>query len=222
MVRRLVKDFLVKRGFGSYIEKSPLKLGQIRWEIRHAMSSILFLSFFAVLALKLEQYGYLTIHWSGITWIQVTFDLSLFAIWNEIYFFCCHYLLHRPWFFKKVHIIHHHSVTVTPYSSLSFHWFEAFLVSGTMLSIQLIHGFNILAIMLWPAISLICNTFGHSNFSFHSSQRGSRFLENNWRHNLHHTKVSKNFAFWTPWPDTLLLFLTKRTSKATVKSKADS
>jgi sterol desaturase/sphingolipid hydroxylase (fatty acid hydroxylase superfamily) len=217
--RRIIRDVLIERGYGAYIDPRPLKPGQIGREIRQSMISILFLSFTAVLALKLEQYGHLRILWKDIGIARALFDLGLFAVWNEIWFFACHWLLHRPWFFKRVHIAHHHSVTVTPFTSLSFHWFEALLLSGTMISIQLLHGFNILSIMLWPGISLLCNIFGHSNFTFHASRRGERFLENNWRHNLHHTKVGRNFGFWTPWPDALLAAVTGR--KGGPKPKAD-
>jgi Delta7-sterol 5-desaturase len=212
--RWFIRDVLVARGAGAYIDPRPLKSGQIRWEIRHSLTSILFLSFFAVLALKLEQQGHLKIHWNDITLAQIGYDLLLLAVWNEMYFFSCHWLLHRPWFFKKVHIAHHYSVTVNPFSSLSFHWFEALLLGGTMITVQHLHGFNILSIMLWPPISLVCNALGHSNFHFRSSQRGARFLENNWRHNVHHTRVSRNFGFWTPWPDALLGLLSRRKPEA--------
>lgn len=211
--RLVIREVLVKRRLGTFIDPRPLKPGQIGWEIRHSILTMFFLSFSAVLALKLEQSGYLEIRWKDITFARAALDLALLAIWNEIWFFSCHWLLHRPWFFKKVHIIHHRSMTVTPFTSLSFHWFEALLLSGTMISIQLMHGFNILSIMIWPGISLICNTVGHSNFSFNSSQGGTGFLENNWRHNLHHTQVSRNFGFWTPWPDALAARLTRRKPK---------
>jgi sterol desaturase/sphingolipid hydroxylase (fatty acid hydroxylase superfamily) len=200
----LLVRFLIRRGLGASIEARPLKPGQIGWEIRHSLSSMLFLSFFAVLALKLEQAGRLTIHWEGISVGQVLLDLGLFAAWNEVYFFACHWLLHRPFLFRTVHIAHHHSVATTPFSSLSFHWFEALLYSGTMISIQMVHGFNILSIMLWPAISLTANTLGHSNFSLRDGARGAAFLENNWRHQAHHSRVNRHFAFWTPWPDAVL------------------
>lgn len=211
--RWAIEKVLIRRGLGARIDPRPLKPGQIGWEIRHSFSTMLILSFTAVLALKLEQHGYLAIRWEGITLARAALDLALLAAWNEIWFFACHWLLHRPWFFRKVHIVHHHSVTVNPFTTLSFHWFEALLLSGTMISIQLLHGFNILSIMLWPGISLVCNTLGHSNFHFHGSRRGIRFLENNWRHNLHHTKVSRNFGFWTPWPDALLARVAGRKTK---------
>lgn len=216
----LIIRSLLRRGRGFPIDPRSLKPGQIRWEIRHSFSSMLFLGFFAVLALKLEQAGTLTIHWSGITPFQVTYDLLLFAAWNEIYFFSCHWLLHRPLLFRTVHIAHHHSVTTTPFSSLSFHWVEALLYSGTMISIQMVHGFNILSIMLWPALSLVANTVGHSNFSFHRTTRGAAFLENNWRHQAHHTKVGRHFGFWTAWPDAALQWAQSRFPGAKGKPKA--
>jgi len=211
--RWFIRDVLVRRGIGSYIDPRPLKPGQIGWEIRHSLASILFLSFFAVLALKLEQYGHLAIRWREITFTRAALDLALLAGWNEVWFFSCHWLLHRPWLFRKVHIAHHHSSTVTPFSSLSFHWFEALLLSGTMISIQLLHGFNILSIMIWPGLSLVLNTIGHGNFHFPSSRRGESFLENNGRHNVHHTKVGRNYGFWTPWPDALLALVAARKAK---------
>jgi Delta7-sterol 5-desaturase len=203
----LIRHILIKRSMGSYIDARPLKPGQIRAEIRHSFASMFFLSFFAVLALKLEQYGRLTILWSGFSPVRVIVDVLLFAAWNEIYFFACHWLLHRPFFFRHVHNVHHYSVTTSPFSSLSFHWFEALLYSGTMILAMGLHSFDILAIMLWPGISLIANTFGHSNFTWRSNRQGAAFMENNWRHGAHHKRINKNFSYWAPWPDSALRWL---------------
>ncbi len=196
-----IRDVLIKRKLGFYIDNRPIKAGQIGHEIRKSMSAMLFLSFFAVLALKLEEHGMLTILWKDFSLVRALGDLLLFAAWNELYFFSCHWLLHRPFLFRRVHSVHHYSVTTTPFSSLSFHWFEALLYSGTMILIMLVHDFDILAIMLWPAISMTANTFGHANFSWPTHTQGASFLENNWRHGTHHRKATRNFGFWTPWLD---------------------
>ena len=210
----LIRNLLVKRKWGFYIDERPLKIGQISSEIRNSFASMFFLSFFAVLALKLEQYGYLTILWRDISPMRVLIDIFLFAVWNEVYFFFCHWLLHQPFFFRHVHIVHHQSVTTSSFSTLSFHWFEALLYSGTMIMIMLVHHFNILAIMAWPAISLLANTFGHSNFSFNINQQGKDFLENNFRHSTHHKRINRNFAFWAQWPDKTLHWFQNDRSKS--------
>lgn len=46
---------------------------------------------------------------------------------HDVYFFCIHWLIHRPVLYKWVHSVHHNSINPSPWSSLSMHPVESFL-----------------------------------------------------------------------------------------------
>lgn len=92
---------------------------------------------------------------------------------------------------KHVHKVQHQSVIPTVYSTYSLHWFEALLLSSLPFTIAPIYNFAPLALLIYPLNNMILNFAGHSNYRF-----TNKFLNKiGKRHNLHHTKFSKNFGF---------------------------
>ena len=49
--------------------------------------------------------------------------LYLFA--HDTWFYWTHRLMHRPWWFKKAHAVHHESRPPTAWAAMSFHPWEA-------------------------------------------------------------------------------------------------
>lgn len=54
----------------------------------------------------------------------------MLLLFNDLWFYGVHRLLHRPFLFKHIHSTHHRSRHVTPLSSYSFHVAEAMLVTA--------------------------------------------------------------------------------------------
>lgn len=184
----------VSQGEYGLIVEDPKNLkDQINREIGHSLISIFIFGLYG----PLTWYCYLQ------GWININFDFSIFIfifevfllfIWNEIHFFCCHWLLHQGILYRRIHYIHHQSRRATPYSAYSFHWIEAIMLGSVMLCALFLKDFSIYALLTLPLFSLFFNVIGHSNL------RAGRLF---WpsasnRHAIHHTKINKSygFTFW--------------------------
>lgn len=59
--------------------------------------------------------------------------IFLIPIWETVYFFVIHRLIHWPLLYKTVHHLHHRNTNVAPWSGLSMHPVEHFLFLGSVL-----------------------------------------------------------------------------------------
>lgn len=74
---------------------------------------------------------YVTEELPPLTFKDTVSKLGLAAILSDVLFYCSHYLLHRPWFYKHVHKIHHEFKAPYGLCAIYAHWFEA-LVGNTL------------------------------------------------------------------------------------------
>lgn len=95
---------------------------------------------------------------------------------------------------KRIHFIHHKSKVPTVYSVFSFHWVEAFLLSTVPLTIVPFIPFAILAIFIYPFVSILLNFAGHCNYRFGDGEGKSWRLFGTY-HNEHHSKGRRNYGF---------------------------
>ncbi|MEZ4750285.1 MAG: sterol desaturase family protein [Bdellovibrionota bacterium] len=58
-------------------------------------------------------------------WFYFFLSVPLLMGLHEVYFYWTHRWLHHPWWFKRVHRVHHESVNPTPWAVFSFHPVEA-------------------------------------------------------------------------------------------------
>lgn len=142
-----------------------------------------------------EKYGWL--------WLVVSFPLLL--VWQDVYFYATHRLLHTRWWFKHVHSVHHRSRQPSPWAAYSFHPIEA-LVNGLVTPLALcvvpLHGGVLLAAVLHQ---IIRNTHGHAaveimpaGFTRHAV---GRFFTTTTHHHLHHETARGNYGLWFTWWD---------------------
>ncbi len=80
--------------------------------------------------------------WDNRGWTKVYTDISAFPLWylplsvvlylaaHDTWFYWTHRLMHRPWWFKTAHAVHHESRPPTAWAAMSFHPWEA--LSGAM------------------------------------------------------------------------------------------
>lgn len=125
-------------------------------------------------------------------------------IWAEIYFYYSHWLLHKPALFF-IHRHHHQSMTLNPWTSLSFSISERLI---------LLFGISLLPALLssWLALpkevyisyffmNYILNVYGHMNVEiipskFVKSFLGKVFLTPSY-HALHHLRYNGHFGLFT-------------------------
>ncbi len=165
---------------------------QIRFEIKHSLTSIFIFGFSAfpiIYLIRAENINLLPD-----TFLNVLVGLVILTLWNEIHFFIVHRILHISFFMRHVHFVHHTSNVPTVYSVYSFHWLEALLLSTVPLTIVPFISFSPMAIFLYPFASILLNYAGHCNYRFGNGTSVSWKLFGT-HHNEHHFKAKKNYGF---------------------------
>lgn len=197
---RKVCTFLYQRNIISKISNKEVSSEQVRFEIRYSMQSILIFGFSGLPVVWLIRLDIIQLLPNNI--YNVLSGVLILTLWNEFHFFLVHRLMHVPFLMKKVHYIHHRSLTPTTYSVYSFHWLEAFLLSTVPLTITPFIPFSPMAIFLYPLASILLNFAGHCNYRFGKGTGPSLFTFGT-RHAEHHYKGRKNYGFATNFLDWL-------------------
>ena len=189
-------QLLEKAGFAEKIEMQAPSPGQIKREIINSLVSIIIFGFSVWPVVWLYRNEIFQPH--ADTPIAILKGLLLLNVWNEIHFFLVHRIMHLPFFFKNVHLVHHRSRIPTVWSVYSFHWFEALLLSTVPTILCIVFSPPLLAIALYPLNSILFNFAGHCNYrlSFLGSKEGLAS-----RHILHHKKSNCNYGFVSGFPD---------------------
>jgi Delta7-sterol 5-desaturase len=196
----MTRRVLPRLGIGRIIDGRAIPPRQIPRELRLSLVSIAVFGVYGSLTLWLQRQGWIEILWIYSPW-RLILDLFLLTLWNEVHFYLCHALLHKPWFYKKVHRQHHLSVVPTPFSTYSFHWFEAVLLSSVMLVYMAVLPLSMGAIILFPVLSLFMNNIGHMNYAVFPGLALDHLFSSSRRHTLHHTHIKGNYGFAFPWFD---------------------
>ncbi len=197
---QLTQKVLPTFKIGRVIDSRPIPPRQITREVRLSLISILVFGAYGGLTLGLQRLGLIHIDWIHSPW-RLVLDLILLTLWNEVHFYASHYLLHLPWFYRHVHRHHHLSVVPTPFSTYSFHWFEAVLLSSVMVTYMAFAPLSMGAIILFPALSLFMNNIGHMNYAVFPKLALNHLFSSCRRHTLHHTHIKGNYGFAFPWFD---------------------
>ena len=184
---------------GAAVDTRPLRDGQLQREITRSLVSILIFAIYGLITYKLWQAGYLQIDIRA-PWLRVSLEMVVLFLWNELHFYCCHRVLHTRWLYRHVHRIHHESVVPTPFSTYSFHWFEATLLGSVMMLPMLFHTFSLAALVSLPVLSILFNTIGHANYNVFA-KKSSALYSASVEHSMHHRRVSGNYGFYLPMLD---------------------
>lgn len=197
-----ITDYLVRRKEPDLkkIVNAPKKR-QRAIEIRNSLISILVFSLQAILFQQLFAMGIFQVGFSQ-PW-NCLWEIPMLFLWNEVHFYCMHWLLHRKWMIRNVHRVHHWSVEPTAYSIYSFHWVEAFMLGTVIFFPLFVHNFQIYSLLSLPLMSLLVNLLGHCNHELSDESDPSSFSKYTFRHSMHHKYGKGNFGFMLPWIDQL-------------------
>ena len=174
------------------IESKNVSKQQIVFEIKHSIKSIVIFGFSIIPIIYLVRLG--EINLLPDTLVNVAIGIIILTVWNEIHFYIVHRVMHQKLMMKYVHIIHHKSHVPTVYSVYSFHWLEAFLLSTVPLTIIPFVPISIIAVFIYPLISILLNFAGHCNYRFGNGEGNSWLLFGTF-HNQHHSRGRKNYGF---------------------------
>ncbi len=197
----VTRRILPRLSIGEVIDRRPLLPGQVRTEVLRSLVSIAVFASYGVATVAAERSGLVVIRWQE-TALSFLGDLLLLFLWNEVHFYLIHRLLHTRWLMRHVHTVHHRSVVPTPFSTYSFHWVEAVLLSSVMLLWLMVLPLGIGAVLCFPLLSLALNCIGHMNYAVFPGARLIDLMAGCRRHTWHHTHGG-NYGFYLPWLDAL-------------------
>jgi Delta7-sterol 5-desaturase len=190
---------LKNRGIIEKVVSEKPSYNQIKREIRNSLVSIFIFGFSSFPIVYLYRIGYLDLIPNS--FINVVLSLIALNIWNEVHFFLVHKLMHRPFFMRNIHKVHHQSFIPTIWSVFSLHWVEAALLSLVPFVLSLVYPLAPLSFLLYPLNSILINFAGHCNYRLKGFE--NTFLGFASKHIVHHQKGNKNFGFLSSLLDKL-------------------
>lgn len=138
----------------------------------------------------------------GWWWLPVSIGLYLLA--HDAWFYWTHRLMHRPWWFARVHAVHHASRPPTAWAAMSFHPWEA--LSGAVLfpALAFVVPIHVGMLGLVLLAASVMGTTNHMGWEMLPARvvRGpiGRAVISAAHHELHHRNYRSNyglyFRFW--------------------------
>jgi Delta7-sterol 5-desaturase len=154
--------------------------------------------------------------WDNHGWTQIYTNVADFPLWylplsvflylfaHDTWFYWTHRLMHRPWWFKTAHAVHHESRPPTAWAAMSFHPWEALTGALIIPALVFIIPVHIGALGLVLAVMTVMGITNHMGWEIFP-----RFMVNgllgNWlitatHHQKHHDAYRGNyglyFRFW--------------------------
>jgi Delta7-sterol 5-desaturase len=180
---------------------------QIRREIRWSLASA---AIYGVPA------GIVAWGWDNRGWTQIYRDASDFPLWylalsvllylfaHDTWFYWTHRLMHRPYWFKLAHAVHHDSRPPTAWAAMSFHPWEALTGAIIIPALVFIIPIHIAALGLVLAIMTIMGITNHMGWELFPRFMVNGLLGNllitATHHQKHHDAYRGNyglyFRFW--------------------------
>jgi sterol desaturase/sphingolipid hydroxylase (fatty acid hydroxylase superfamily) len=178
-----------------------LNAKQIRREIGHTFVTLLagMTSSGAVVALHAAGLAKLSTApaspWVILAWVAAG------IIFNDAWFYGWHRLLHHPKLFRHIHVVHHKSVDVNPFTSYSFHAVEAVLLGAWIVPAALWLPIPMTALAVLQVFGLANNVMAHLGYEFLPAWILKvpllRWTNTATFHSLHHSRSRGNFGLHT-------------------------
>lgn len=150
--------------------------------------------------------------WQQRGWTQIYTDASSYPLWwmplsvftylalHDTWFYWTHRLMHRPWWFKAMHAVHHDSRPPTAWAAMSFHPWEA--LTGAIVIPLLVFFIPIHVAMLGLVLTImtvmgVTNHMGWEMFPrwlVHGPL--GHWLITASHHELHHQKYRCNYGLY--------------------------
>jgi Delta7-sterol 5-desaturase len=178
---------------------------QIKSELKNALLVFLVGAFSSSIILYLNSLGYNKIYKNFDDYSLSWGITSFFVIWiiDDAWFYWVHRLLHNKSIYHYIHEVHHRSIDVTPFSSMSFHFVEAFLLSSWIFPVSFAIPIPVTILGIFQLLGLFNNVKAHLGYEIYPAifNRGwLQLLTSSTYHNMHHSKFNGNyglhFRFW--------------------------
>lgn len=178
---------------------------QIKRELKNSLYTLLVGATFSSVVIFLSTKGYTKIYINSSDY-HVFFSLAGFFILlliDDTWFYWSHRLLHHPKIYKYIHREHHKSIDVNPFTSMSFHFLEAIILTLWILPVSFIFPIYAPALLVLQVWGLLDNVKAHLGYELYPSWWNKSvfgFMTSSTHHNMHHGKFNGNyglhFRFW--------------------------
>ena len=193
----------LRRGIVAGPKNPDRRRRQIRSEIGWSLLSALIYAVPAgIVAVGWHEHGWTAIYDDpgeyGWLWLPASVLVYLFA--HDTWFYWTHRLMHRPWWFARVHAVHHASRPPTAWAAMAFHPWEA--LSGAWLFPALvfvvpIHWGALLVVLLAATFFGVTNHMGWEIFPRSWVEgRFGRGMITAAHHELHHRRYLSNYGLY--------------------------
>ncbi|MBV8465896.1 MAG: sterol desaturase family protein [Burkholderiales bacterium] len=177
---------------GRTLDPTPPRAGQLREEFRAGLVTCLIFGIVTLLYRPL-CHGV----WPG-SWGQGLFQLLAFSVFNNLYTYSTHRLLHSRALIRY-HRVHHRSVRLTPWSGYSVHPVEALIIGATLPVFMLFVPIGIGAAFFLHDLGMLYTTCIHCNYELMPSWPArhwlKRLIDDPAFHRVHHTQGNVNYGF---------------------------
>ncbi len=200
---------LLKRRLARRVIDAWPSAGDLRREIGYSVSTLFVFAALGMAVFALVITGHAEIYREPARhgWAWYVLSLPAMLLWHDAYFYWTHRLLHRPWWLRHVHGVHHRSRQPSPFAAYAFHPVEA-LINGLVTPLALLvvplHWHVLVAFSLHQ---IVRNAHGHAAVEI--MPRGfvrhavwGRFTTTT-HHHLHHETARGNYGLWFTWWDRL-------------------
>jgi lathosterol oxidase len=171
-------------------------------EVWYSMQSTLVFTLVAVVLIltPLRQYTLIYDKISDFPGWYMGLSVVLSLILHDTYFYWMHRLLHHKRLFKHAHVLHHKSTNPSPWTSYSFHLFEAVVEGLVLVPIVFLLPMHPFSILLFTVAAFIINVYGHLGYEI-----TPKWFRHTWlfevlntsvHHNLHHSKFKGNYGLY--------------------------
>ena len=135
-------------------------------------------------------------------WYMIIFYLLIFLFVDDFLTYWVHKLLHRGWFYKNIHSVHHQINHPSAMDNAYFHWVEYLLIVSTGQIAPLLMGAHIYVIWGWLFIRIWQSVVGHCGYVFPwSPLKLIPMYEGGDYHYFHHIDQRGNISGILPYLD---------------------
>ncbi|MCU0333535.1 MAG: sterol desaturase family protein [Chitinophagaceae bacterium] len=179
------------------------KLASYWRDIGFSLLSMLIFSFVAYACIivlrpynKMIYSGFAEFGWG---WHLLSF-VGLFLL-HDAWFYGIHRLMHQPWLFRRIHLVHHLSTNPSPWTAYAFHPLEALLEAGIIPLAAFLLPVHVYLFGLFMLFQIMYNVYGHLGYELYprriARHRIGRWINTGVAHNQHHQYFKGNYGLYT-------------------------
>ena len=194
------------------MSRKPANRKQIKKEITWSILSSVIFAFVGAITYFLWNHNLTAIYLNpaeyGFWYLPVS--LIVMMLIHETYYYWLHRAMHIPKIYKKVHKVHHQSLSPSPWTAFSFHPWESILEAIIIPLILIFLPVNIYVLLFYLIFMTFSSVVNHLDIEiypefFRKSSFGKLWIDAT-HHHFHHKEFITNyglyFTFWDKWMGT--------------------